>query len=83
MELTAGLQLIALAIPMADEHRRPRDLPGPVFYAVALFQALGFHVPYFYLPEDPLGTVLSGRGRKPQAEDETAEEESPKDVAGS
>lgn len=49
---------------LATEQPRERNLPGPVFYLVAVFQSLGFHVPYFFLPENPLGTVLSGRSRR-------------------
>lgn len=48
---------------MEPERKPERNLPGPVFYLVALFQSLGFHMPYFFLPEDPLATVMSGRRR--------------------
>jgi hypothetical protein len=48
---------------MAVEAPRRSELPGPIFYSVALFQALGFHVPYFLLPEYPLRDLMRGKLR--------------------
>lgn len=48
---------------MAVEAPRRSELPGPIFYGAALFQALGFHVPYFLLPEYPLRDLMRGKLR--------------------